>query len=838
VTVPTTAGIRIPYEGVHPNDHGIIVRIDGDTQKLGTVSSVQQVGSFSGLFVQIAGTTLHTAIAGQYRRLRGVWNGMHVFRHTANGAYLFKGKEGYWQVATILDDNVEPLLLYDPATQSWSERNGNDVNQAQGLTVLQSEVPDEQVLVNFGNPVASAVTYINLTITPQMSLSGYETIEMGLRGFTSPGFGESADLTGPSSNKFLASWVTSCSEVPKLVLMLRGNESIQANQELVLSIPVLLGIALPAQGVRASDHGISIASQSIDGPVQSQAVVKVQSVGSLVGPAELSFYPWRLNKNVNFSLVFTPTMSISSGEQATLNLPNFRFPVDGALDLGVAQLSVFTAVWSSQSQQLVLTLNRSIAAGEFVEILIPDSTGFRLPEEGIRQNQDDLFISINATDGNLAPQALLVTTPVGSMTDTDLRFLPKTAGQPSAIGFDFTLGMSLSYGDTISLKLPGFWSDTNNVTSIFGSSSPSYALAVASWSLTLQTLEFTVGGPLRPGDLVSMEIPASAGIYLPEAGVTRNDPRIMVSASAVDGSISLTPIVSTEPVGAFFNTSLAYAPPVAGFVTELTIHFVPMQRLLPLEYATVTLSLPGFSSDMETFAVVSSPPGAFIGASFGSDEKLKLFIADEVQKGTVVDVVVAKSAGLRTPVNGITANQATLTIMSDSVDCPVHPAVPIQNSPGVLQESSFTMSSLDFEPRLALATAKITLRWSVALSNVYAGDKLILTLPAFTGQDFSDLAMLGSVVSTATWSSSDTELTITLDEDVSPGEVVEIVVPVDASISVPAGGIAQDQQTLTLELLADAGPVRRVPVMNSPSIECEYQCHPHFSPYSSLVLTA
>jgi hypothetical protein len=631
--------------------------------------------------------------------------------------------------------------------------------------------------------------------------------------------------------------VTSCGEVPKLVLMLRGNEIIQENQEIVLTIPELLGIALPAQGVRASDNGISIASQSIDGPVQPEAVVKVQSVGSLVGLAELSFYPWRLDKNVNFSLVFTPTMSIRSGEQATLNLPNFRFPVNGALDLGVTMLSFFTAVWSSQSQQLVLTFNRSIAAGEFVEILLPDSTGVRLPEGGVLHNQDGLIISINAADGNLAPQALLVTTPVGFMTDTNLRFLPKTAGKPTAIGFDFTLGMSLSYGDTISLKLPGFWSDANNVTSIFGSSSPSYALAVASWFSSSQTLVITVGGPLRPGDLVSMEIPASAGIYLPEAGVTRNDPEIMVSASAVDGSISLKPILSTEPVGAFFNTSLEYAPPVAGFVTELTIHFVAMQKLLPINFATVTLSLPGFSSDMENFAVVSSPPGAFIGASFDADEKLKLFIADEVQKGTLVDVVVAKSAGLRTPVNGITANQATLTIMSDSVDCPVHPAVPIKDSPGVLKESSFTMSSLNFEPRLALATAKITLRWSVALSNVYAGDKLILTLPAFTGQDFSDLALLGSVLTTATWSSSDTALTITLDEDVIPGEVVEIVVPVDASISVPAGGIAQDQQTLTLELLADAGPVRRVPVMNSPSIECEYKNHPLFYPYSSLVLT-
>jgi hypothetical protein len=187
-------------------------------------------------------------------------------------------------------------------------------------------------------------------------------------------------------------------------------------------------------------------------------------------------------------------------------------------------------------------------------------------------------------------------------------------------------------------------------------------------------------------------------------------------------------------------------------------------------------------------------------------------------------VRVPLAAGVVLPQQGVNANQKTLTISTKTGLGPVDPPVSIMSSPGVLAESSFTITALDFEPKLALTPARITIKFAVDKTNMYVGDQIIVTLPYFTGPGHENLMLSGSIPAKSNFNNVTFVMVLTLEADVEPGTLVELIVPVTANISTPSRGVSANQETLTIESTSMSGPIKPGPFLTAPFIDCKFLC--------------
>ncbi|EKX41452.1 hypothetical protein GUITHDRAFT_112425 [Guillardia theta CCMP2712] len=104
---------------------------------------------------------------------------------------------------------------------------------------------------------------------------------------------------------------------------------------------------------------------------------------------------------------------------------------------------------------------------------------------------------------------------------------------------------------------------------------------------------------------------------------------------------------------------------------------------------------------------------------------------------------------------------------------------------------------------------------------VSRGEGYGLTLTGFEGDDFACVPVVSSPagkIAFASWRTDTQQLSMTLEEDVQSGEELQVHVPWYSGIRLPPAGVTENQTDLTVSTNAAAGPVPPTPISYSPSV--------------------
>eukprot|EP00961_Rhodomonas_salina_P240622 3250697-Rhodomonas_salina.1 len=208
----------------------------------------------------------------------------------------------------------------------------------------------------------------------------------------------------------------------------------------------------------------------------------------------------------------------------------------------------------------------------------------------------------------------------------------------------------------------------------------------ASWDSDNSQLTLTVNAASDPFSPVSVIVPSTLGITLPDSRFEANSASLTLEAIAVDGNVDAIPFVRSPPIGRFSFSSLTFTSvPVADKTADMRISFQPDMDIAVNE--TLTVVLGGFTGrDNDDIVVSNTSTIATSAASWNSDLSALIFtFASAVSAGTTVSIDVSSSLGIALPWTGflaeyvgvslpfvgVRANQSDITIACSAANGPV-----------------------------------------------------------------------------------------------------------------------------------------------------------------------
>ena len=610
---------------------------------------------------------------------------------------------------------------------------------------------------------------------------------------------------------------------------------------LKVSIPQATSrLVLPTEGLRANSQSrLTFRTVQPWGSVAQTPIRRVPGIYAARAGAflhtHLSFarpsrerHEPRANDVAHVTLNFTTSMDLMSGDTLVVHLPGFRVdkvgPVTAHLSHGVPPVypgkddfhpmppTALAADWDAESATLSLTLPADVhLPGEiFVLLEVREEERMLLPLIGLKANQADLKVRCSAQAGSVLDAVSIQETPaVGSFalsTSLKLAPLPLRHGTPATVTFAFSPKMVIETGETVTLTLPGFRAE--NASHVYVTTNRIHVWRAVEWKQGEAKLLFTVNTTLQIHDDLEMVI---EGLTLPETGVRLNQESIAISSDAVDGPVIPTPLISTQQVGSFTNTtSLAFEPSQANTPVNITFGFVPEMELLPGD--TLQLVLPNFyricnsgpcSDPAPPVNVVSDPPGAMMVDEW--DEAvgmLTLRVLGTVPRRHAALLTVLSGAGMHLPSLGLLSGDPALTVQANASRGPL-PVESIHVVPGV---ASFTSAALSWDPpRISSATA-IILNFT-ATTAMEPGDKLTLFLPSLERNSTAPVQVLSTMsggtsglFSGASWVPDPASLVFTVGSPIPFAANIELRVPASEQIILPSTGVARDSQSLLIAL--------------------------------------
>ncbi|KAJ1493827.1 hypothetical protein T484DRAFT_1767546, partial [Baffinella frigidus] len=377
---------------------------------------------------------------------------------------------------------------------------------------------------------------------------------------------------------------------------------------------------------------------------------------------------------------------------------------------------------------------------------------------------------------------------------------------------------------------------------------------------------------LLPDTPVEILIPGSAVLDLPTDGVLEGGGLFALSSSAAAGPVLAESIASFPLVGSFSGlTTLDFpARAAAGEVAAFTVTFTPASPMAA--GGLVVLYLPGWTRAAGSTAFDQCVASDAVVTSVAWDAEsaeLSLAIALPIPARQNTTVLIPSGIGLRLPAAGLPLPSAGLRIASRVMS--LIPSSPVLRFPPV---GRFLASSLGFARALYTfnpstnATDVTPLPVSpgdtVALHlsftadmDISAGDNITISLPGFAWNFSAEsLALLGGNW-TVSWGTSpvsgvsggdstvfggnSTNLTvpegdssngtdagvsfeaapvlvITAGVDVAAGELVMLVIPESANLSLPARGLTANKTDLTIGFHGASGPVQPTPLASTQSV--------------------
>jgi hypothetical protein len=251
---------------------------------------------------------------------------------------------------------------------------------------------------------------------------------------------------------------------------------------------------------------------------------------------------WRSNATSDFSLVSSPANAMHGGtwrqyyhvrERVTVNISNTvnrSNAIFSQARFGTRNVTLDVEVLKPR-YELQLFVNSFINRNTSVTITIDEAEMFRFPRNGVSKNQRDLTVRAVSSLGPMLDTSIVTTPPVGSFGDTTrLQYTHALAGARTGITFSFVPYMRLEPPDTIALTLEFFGGPS--FLNLPVSSIPAGHFQLANWSNSTYKLVFSVVQPVPRETAVAIVVNFSAGMRIPENGLSPNEKSLLVQTEA------------------------------------------------------------------------------------------------------------------------------------------------------------------------------------------------------------------------------------------------------------------------------------------------------------------
>eukprot|EP00960_Hanusia_phi_P060531 764531-Hanusia_phi.AAC.4 len=333
--------------------------------------------------------------------------------------------------------------------------------------------------------------------------------------------------TVPQAALKVARWIQS-----ENTLVLNFSKYFEESTQFQMVLSSACGIELPFDGVSAGGSGIMLTAVNAAGQIPSTPVSVVEPVGSFGYSTELIFSAYGPQRQINFTLRFSPKMQLHPGDELILNLPGFvcnesivnlSSNVEGFVSLGYwRQYEVIERVQNGSGSRPL----------------------FYISEDIVCENSTSLVEVKQGSDPWCAPKVT----------------------------------------ETVHTRC---W----NVSKRVNTSSLNTSVSYYSEALPKYELRIPVRSVLGPCQVVTLQIVRNDSFYLPLEGVRANYANLTLQAKAVAGDVPPTSVVSSMAVGAESNCNFGFFPQTAGRSTQLDFKF---SSLMPLfEEDLIVLRVPG-----------------------------------------------------------------------------------------------------------------------------------------------------------------------------------------------------------------------------------------------------
>ncbi len=272
-----------------------------------------------------------------------------------------------------------------------------------------------------------------------------------------------------------------------------------------------------------------------------------------------------------------------------------------------------TASWDPDTHALALTVTKQVPAATRVSITVPESFELRTPALGLRSKQGDIKIAVETNRGTSDAMPFISTPVVPALISSSrLRMTPATANTIAALQIEVSFTITLSQGDLINVRLPGFSGPQANSMPLVTASNG--VAVAASWTPEPGILTVRISGTAQvpAGTVLRISVPADYGITVPPEGIPADGrdvgPTVSVHAPSV-GTLNSAhiPFSDLPTIGAMLKSSVTFGNRVAGGRSSVTVSFAMTVALTPGD--TVVFDLPGFTAPAGNIAnIVMRPP--------------------------------------------------------------------------------------------------------------------------------------------------------------------------------------------------------------------------------------
>ena len=664
-----------------------------------------------------------------------------------------------------------------------------------------------------------------------MDMNAFERIVISLPDFGGDSFSEFTNLSGISSSKFRATWQGS--PLFLLNLMITDGQYVLADEEVRLVLPSVAGVALPINGLVCAVAGITVQAVSTTGLTLKVPLIDVPNVGALIGTPTLDYVPRTGGEFAALLLTFQVSMNLSVGDQVILWLPGFSAntgPIVG-IETFVWDIksNILQGSWSATQKALTLQAYSMIAGYQQITVRVSRNSGIRLPMYGISLSQQNLGISVSCSQGPILVSSLS-TTAVGFFSYSEVSYNPGYSSVVTEIKLRFTPQMYIRVNETVTITLPGFFSDLGSHS--FDSRdllASNFDRGAWNQSYLGGALSLFAHSEMAPGVPVQAIVSSRVGIRVSVHGLVSNDPSILIETDAQDGPVQPTSVLVSPAVGALGQASLSFDPACSGQEAEIYFSFSLLMDIGP--GAAVTLTLPHFEGPTAIFFTVRTyPVGAFSYAKWtltsdGGVLQLARDVYDVIHRQTNVSVVIPAVVGLTLPLQGIgyDGGGIMLAVTNNDQYGSLQPTS-VGLVQRVFEQTTFYNSSLKFDPAIAMTLTEITLRFRFT-AIIYPGEFVVLGLPGFFGEnrDFDTLFEQPAEVTSipSSWRNSTSQIVMTFQNRISDHVSVTLRIPNSSGLVLPPQGLVKNQQDLTLKLISTACSSSTFPVESTPFASCE-----------------
>ena len=263
-----------------------------------------------------------------------------------------------------------------------------------------------------------------------------------------------------------------------LVTLVATREASAGLKQLVI-IPSSAGIEIPRRGIPYEDATrLELYIEAQEGSVSKVLINEITNIGAFLGApttsmaASFNLDPPSAGYVSEFSIFFTPTMSVKPGEYFTFFLPGFTGP-DEAVSFVVIQKFIKANSqeewvsapyinqirWTFDSASFNATIIETIPANTILKLIVGRDAKIAIPGSGIPDTArfTTMFVSVFAQNGAIYRQPIEFLSIIQSVLSMrNFEVLPKRAGTPSQIILTLQARLKLNAGTTILFYMPGF----------------------------------------------------------------------------------------------------------------------------------------------------------------------------------------------------------------------------------------------------------------------------------------------------------------------------------------------------------------------------------------------